>query len=368
MAIAWHNANYQKRRVILLDSPTANVADFPVLLKLTDTEAIANADMASLRYLIADWLGNVLAYEEESYTEGASYVNFETWASVPNIYASPSSDQNKVVVYYDYNGGSDLDDAANVWDANFEGVWHLHQGDSTAANFYADSSGNAHHGTLVDTDGDTIQADGKVYKCLDFNGDADYIGVGSITPHATLNTIEAWIRSDSVTTTQRVFAQGISGGNNLSMQIYSSAIRGLHGAGGGGQLVGGSESISSDTWYHVAYSVDDGANTAILYVNGVPEQTGTSNTLATSAQVMCLAAQSPAGAAERFNGDIDEARLSVGAARTADWLNYEYNNIADADNAQTWGAEEEVPSEPSVAAFQPQPVYRRPPRPVAVAY
>ena len=96
MAKSWDNANYQKRVEITIQSANvdSNLTDFPVLIVLSDSEAIANADMASKRYEFYDDGGTKLAYDEDSYTEGASYVNAEIWVNVGSVYASPSGDQN----------------------------------------------------------------------------------------------------------------------------------------------------------------------------------------------------------------------------------------------------------------------------------
>jgi len=315
------------------------LTDFSVCVKLSAdadySDALATG--ADIRFTDSDG-ETLLKHEMESWVGGGGgAVTADFWVKLPSISAVAGTD---FYVYWEKADAADAQDAANVWDANYEGVWHLHQGDSTAAGFYTDSSGNAHHGTLSDADGDTVQADGKVSKCLDFAGDADYIGIGTVSLHATLNTIEAWIRSDSVPTTQRLFVQGNNNyGNNLSIQIYSSAIRGIHGKDGGGQIVGSSQAISSDTWYHVAYAVDDGANESVLYINGLPVQTDAANTIGTAAYIAAIAAYSD-GSNERFNGDIDEVRLSVGAARSAAWIKFTYHNIAEADNELTWGGKE----------------------------
>ena len=49
-----------------------------------------------------------------------------------------------------------------------------------------------------------------------------------------------------------------------------------------------------------------------------------------------------------WDGLIDEVRISS-ISRSADWIKFEYRNMAEADNELTWAAEEEAPETSSLS-------------------
>ncbi len=118
-----------------------------------------------------------------------------------------------------------------------------------------------------------------------------------------------WIKSRNVANTQRVFAQGSTGGgNNFSLQIISSGIRGIIGIDGGGQFVGTSASITSNTWYHVALVF--GSSSLKLYINGVQQVSDTTTTtIGTSALATKMGIRADLATTEMLNGLIDEVRI-----------------------------------------------------------
>jgi len=78
-------------------------------------------------------------------------------------------------------------------------VWHLGDGDSTASDYYKDSTSNNNDGTLTDIDGDVESISSQIYKGLDFQGDNDRINVGngsSLNLGATF-TLSGWVNVTS---------------------------------------------------------------------------------------------------------------------------------------------------------------------------
>ena len=336
MSISWEPSGlYTKRRVITLDAPGANVADFPVLLKLEDAEAIVNADMASKRYLITDWLGNVLPYEEEAYSEGGSYVNFETWTCVPDLYTSPSGDQNKVVVYYDYDPGSDQDDAANAWDTNFLFVGHMNDASGGAQ----DSTSYGNH--FAQGSAPAYQQTGKVGFGQTFTSDYHYRN-SAIVSGVPL-TVSALVKPPDTATYYEVIALGDTNG----LQSFELLLRGPTAgdpvsartyAGTWDQAVTSSGFVAG-TWQHVA-AVFAATNDRRAYLNGGSK--GTNNTNLTpsgldNSRIGRLNFNSQSYFT--YSGGLDEVRIS-NIARSDAWIKFEYHNIFEGDNELTWGDEE----------------------------
>ena len=102
-------------------------------------------------------------------------------------------------VYYNNTNAADAQNANGVWDANFEGVWHLNEGYSTAPDFYQDSAGTQ-HGTLTDANTSSAAAAGKIGDAFDFeNGGAqpaDAIRIANFSQHFTNQiTFSGWVKS-----------------------------------------------------------------------------------------------------------------------------------------------------------------------------
>ena len=344
---AWADANYTKRMEIAVQTAylDANVASFPLLAKLTNTQAIANADIASKRYDFYDHNGNRLAFEQESYSEGASYANFECWVGVPDLYASPSGDQNKVWLYYGYDYGADRDQPTAVWDSDHKGVYHMGE----ASGNLLDSTANGHNSTSVNGTPDYQQA-GPVNFAVNFTpaseeyfafgdvNDWDF-GTGAMTVESSINT--------STTDYMAIVAKNNAGFNPCWIQTVAQWPRVYMNAAERGASA---TTVSSGTWRRVGFTrAADG--TLTHYVDGVGAANGSYNSDISTDGAGYIGSWGPGYAAYCFNGRIAEVRICAGA-RSAAWLKFEYRNMAEADNELTWGSEELLPSgHPTVKRF-----------------
>jgi hypothetical protein len=173
-----------------------------------------------------------------------------------------------------------------------------------------DSSGNGNTGQMIGMSTSTSPVAGKIGEALKFNGTSSYIPA-TVSLSANVATGCAWIKSSNVANSQRIFAQGTSGdasGNNFSLQIISSTIRGIVGNGGGGQFVGTGVSINSNIWYHVCMVL--GGGSLKLYINGSLAQTDTtSTTLATGSLGMAIGRTDNGSGVQYFQGILDDVRI-----------------------------------------------------------
>ncbi len=309
-----------------------NLTDFPCLVVLAADGDVGGRSQAAgqdLRFTLSDGTTQ-LPHEIENFAiDGTPEANGNIWVKVPSIAASGGA---SIRIYYGNDGASDGQDTTNVWDANYLSVYHLSEGDSTAAGFYKDSTSNANHGTLTDANGNTVQADGKIYKGMDFFGDADVI---TATGFANANfTIQAWIKRQA----------GISGFEGIAGYTDASKVRhevfldntGDVGMSAGGQFVASSMDVDDGNWWQVAAQWN--GSTRFIFVNGASVGFGSTTPLAgaTTASKMIIA--DLGGEGNEFNGVIDEVRFSD-ILRTANWQKFEYANINEADNELTIGAE-----------------------------
>ena len=161
---------------------------------------------------------------------------------------------------------------------------------------------------------------GETQYYLTFDGSSSSVDCGSDNSlddlHDNALTVEAWVRFDIVSSIQGVVTKREgsqvgwafyldSSNNRMLAKIYSS--------GDDGETVSSINSISTSTWYHVAFTYDDATYTEPrVWLDGVEDtniiraKTGTVNSDAT--QKLFIGAFSASSL--RLNGDIAWVRVS----------------------------------------------------------
>jgi hypothetical protein len=122
-----------------------------------------------------------------------------------------------------------------------------------------DASGRYINGVLTSMDPPNDWVIGRHGWSLATDGSNDRVDVGPNTWDNSPMSIVQWFLANNVATESRTFSRGTASGNNPSIQIFSSSIRGIMGNGddgGSGQVIGSATSISSATWYQAALVVD----------------------------------------------------------------------------------------------------------------
>ncbi|CAB1057424.1 Beta-galactosidase (EC [Olavius sp. associated proteobacterium Delta 1] len=354
---------YNYRRAITIDgsavSGTSGTLDnFPLLvslsgdwLKTTAADAvngtIENANGWDIVFRDSDERTQ-LDHEIEKYDGNAG--TLVAWVRIPSL---DKVDANETTIYMYYgNCGitASQENVSGVWDSNYVGVWHLVEGDSTAADFYQDSTSNDKHGTLTDADLDTIQDDGQISKAMDFNGDADYIQTMSGESKTAANfTWEAWFKTDTTTGPHILLWQGNQTDNGWS----SGDPTGDHEAHVNigkydtdniiGCYYGNDEDVAADTiqinaaftdttgFHHVAFVITNADTATVsgeLFLDGTSVGTDTTTQNTRDDWDPDLRIGGP-GAIERlFDGILDEVRVST-TARSADWIKTSHDNQDD---------------------------------------
>ena len=341
----WWHCNWTKRRKITFDNSaqSSSLTDFPAAVLLNPSRFnYANASTSDIRFVDSDNV-SVLEHEVEDWNEyGATVATTTIWVKVPSI---DTTGTDYIWMYYGAPENSTSSNATTtgVWDDNFVMVQHLQEGDSTAANFYKDSTSNGNDGTLTDTSGGTTAATGQVDGAVDFEGDADYIGCGSDSSLDITNvtTLEMWVKlnasgagtnRDMINKYWNDYSIEIGGTNKFTVS-YRNQLDTQY-------SVIDTVATTDSNWHHIAGVIDSGGN-VVLYVDGVQRNSAAFTGTSISSDPTQILSIGAGGNANNywFKGQIDDVRIS-NVTRSADWVAFEYCNMNDSCN--TYGAEEEA--------------------------
>ena len=190
------------------------------------------------------------------------------------------------------------------------GYWPLDEGSGTTT---ADLSGNNNTGTITGASWTT----GKLNGALSFNGTSNYVSMGTPT---TLKfgtgsfTVISWFKT-TATVFERIVSTGVSGYSNgfdLGVNTTNTCSAGCIGAelGGGSKAATVSFGTTATTfndgnWHQAAMVIDQTANTAQIYVDGVAQalsvQTGTCGTVSgTSVNIAACTSASATNSTDPF--------------------------------------------------------------------
>ncbi len=317
--IGWWDASWGQRRQLTFNNAAQaeNLVDFPVLVTLDATKldyAAIQAAGEDLRFIDDDGT-TVLSHEIDTWDPtGTSYV----WVRVPQIDAVSSVDY--IMLYYDNPVAPDGQDAAGVWTAGYNAVWHLNSD-------LQDSTANINDGV---NSGSTAGA-GQIGAARSFDGVDDFIDAGT-SPSLEVTgqlSIEAWFslaagqsgHPPRIVSKKNVWNDSF--GYNLEVHQSSGRVTSL--GSGTNYLRATGLTLSSDTWYYVATSVDGG--TGRVYLDGV-DVTADSTLSPLVANPQPLNIGRVAGSTAYFLGLLDEVRIS-GVTRSAAWIAAQHLSMSD---------------------------------------
>ena len=327
------------------------LADFPVLVKVSANgiSGFSYADCKKpngkdLRF--ADESGNLLSSEIDTWnTNGVSLV----WVKVPSLTAS-----TKITGYYGWDMAPQVS-AADVWDDNYVGVWHL---GAAGSETQKDSTTNRHdfvcssaHLAKVDL----AVADGAVGGAIGFNVTTDRKGrLTTADTNGRLSgfmdcTIETWLYPTNndlehgrvIMTKRRVY-------NEMSYHIYADKdggndcrprfLLGRESNSGATVYPGAcSKKPELDTWSHLAFTRlgSSGSLNAYLNKEKVLDNLGTSapgQLFSNPSIPLVLGNAESADSTSAYPGNMDEVRIS-NIVRSTDWINATHDTVTKANFA-----------------------------------
>jgi hypothetical protein len=358
---AWYNSSWQYRKAItILGSQVSgpnDLANFPVLISLTDSDLASDAqdDGDDILFTASD-KKTKLSHEIEAFDglTGQLYA----WVKIPKLF---TNNNTLIYMYYGNPSAASQQDAVNVWESNYVGVWHLKENPTGTAPQMKDSTSNAHHGTTTGmVSGD--QTGGKMDGSLNFDGTDAYVQTTSGESKTASNiTWSVWFKADSTTGSHHILWEGpaiengwgnpgVPSSHEMHLSIGRMTTANLLDFFYGYEYTTGNwvpaveiqTSFTDTANWHYAVVVLTGAGSSpsgTLYLDGSLIGTDTGTETGRSGWNTNLRI-GRCGTAERYlDGIADEVRVST-TARSAAWIETEYNNQSNPSSFYNIGTEE----------------------------
>lgn len=310
---------------------SGNLTDFPVYIDITADADIGDetrADGYDIRFTEDDG-ETLLKYERVYWTGGnGDDVTAHYYVKVPSILATGGA---TIYCYYGDADASDGEDAANVWDANYEVVLHM---DDATATTVADSTSHGSTGTKKGA-GEPNEVGGKIYKAQDFDEVDDHIDI-AVGYNTNGFTIEMLVNPDVGTGGDYVSDGDPSNKRAILCDFQADNFNIYNGGYPTGTASETQMAATEGSWQHIAYTTD--GTDLYGYKNGGVLVTELGTNLNTADMTGYELGNKSTGS-NQFGGLIEEFRISS-AIRSAAWFGFQWANWNEGDNELTWGSEE----------------------------
>jgi len=324
--------SYKRRITIQHEQVDSDLTDFPLSVSFSGDEdlgsRVSNTTYGyDIRFTTADGL-TLLPYERESFSVASGKTTANFWVKVPII---SSSTDTIIYMYYGNASQASTDwtqtgtptKAKSVWGTDYMGVWHL----NNPAN-PVDSSLSLNNGTNVGTTATT----GKLGGAALFNGTSAYIYTANTYLNPNNFTVSAWFKTSSTSSGKIVgLEQNQSGTTSPFADRHIAVLNGTvnyYWLSGQPKNINSASGYNDSNWHYATATMS--ANTGKLYVDGVYQGQATGGTYTYNLFWRMGSYKLPSGGFY-FNGSIDEVRVA-NSPRNADWIGFEYKNIANPTN------------------------------------
>ena len=313
----WYNPAWDSREPITVNNGQVNgtLTNFPMLYSVTDASLVGNTQASGNDILFTASDGvTKLNHEIESYN--ASTGQLVAWVKVPSLASGTG-----LYIYFGNPSASNQQNAAGVWDGNFEMVQHFPNGSALSAN---DSTANHCNASTLNA---TSPGTGQIGGAARFNGTSnsiDFAPCGALN-NWTAQTVSLWIKAQpGMAQYARMIEKGSNdewsvvwnydaGSNQLTMQQLGSSAN----------LVAPANPLADNAWHKLDLTVDSSENVS-LYVDGALNAQGQSPSGPQGTTGNIRLGQF-GGGGFYYAGMADELRISR-SVRTAAWLQAEYHN------------------------------------------
>jgi hypothetical protein len=302
---------------------SGNVANFPVLIRLTAAEApimaAAKAGGADLRFSRTDNTPP-FPYHIESWDTSAGGTGAAIWVKLDTVKGNDSLQSFRM--HWGNPAASDSSRPAVVFDTanGYVGVWHMNgTGNET------DATVNGNTATAV---GAPASAAGIIGKGRSFaRASSQHFTVAN---HASLNwttpalTLSAWIKGNDWEGSSRIFQKGLgTDGNSAQYGMRENSNDQLAIELNGVHTATSSASVPAAGTWALVHARYNGA-TRQVYLNGVQILTSNYTANITTNTDALNIGRRPDGT-NFFNGVMDELRVQ-NVARSTDWMRLEHEN------------------------------------------
>lgn len=330
----FNTSSFQKSKIFKFNTTasganvTGDVYNFPLLLRITGSTIVDAVESSApdIRFLDGDGV-TWLDYQIERWSQ--SLDSAEVWVKVPKIDGNSAADF--ITMYYDQASGVSIPDgqcASCVFDTTngFAGVWHLAEAGNDNASNYQDATINGYHGT-----GNSMVAGSQVAALTgygqNFDGSADYIGLGTTAGSTKAHTVSFWMKISSLASFQSVVDKLPNDATGIGWNFKARTNGDLYyrlGSESAATDLNATSVLAAGTWLYVTGTFD-GVNTARVYTNGALKTSSTSITRSTSntTTTLRLGIPSAAATAERYGGVLDELQISK-VVRDSNWVKLSY--------------------------------------------
>jgi hypothetical protein len=342
----WGDTRFNYRRSITIDHSliSADLTDYPMLVKLTDSSLRDGANGGN----VVDSNGyDIMFYDESCNLLSHELVYYDNTIGAIVMYVKvPLVMSDRDTVIYMYYGSDEItsdQSTTATWNSNYVMVQHLHQANLAGL---LDSTSNDNDAVAEQNTPD-YQQGGKIHQSV-YIGNVEFIHFGddsSLRPEYV--TIEAWLHASTFGATAAQMPYDDGAPWDAPWAGYGLHKTGVQKFYFQGNEDGTYRSITDDvvrslaTWYHVVGKYD--GNYFYLYVNGVKTQStptdwdgvitynGTPN--------FVLGCHSTHNAGEYWRGRIEEVRIS-NVARSDAYVEASYENENDFATFASVGGEE----------------------------
>jgi hypothetical protein len=322
--------DYRKKIVIDSDQVAGNLANFPMLFTITDSDLKnkAQPDGDDIYFTSSDGKTK-LNHEIESYNN----TNGELIAWV-NITSLSSSTDTVIYMYYGNPSALDQSNVTGVWDENFVAVYHLSE--TPTGTVYDSTSNNIDLTPNAMEAGDQVV--GPIDGSINFDGDPERLA-SSNTITIESFTFEAWVSSDSWSG-WHAFASVADSGGTLWRDFGSYNDDPFIDSDGITYDI--AQFQSGSAWRHIVgrYNDSAGSNRLRGFINGTITGDTANPSLSSLTGYVALGSLYWTGSWEDyFDGRLDEVRIS-NISRSNDWIATEFKNQNDTNSFYSVFAEE----------------------------
>lgn len=328
--------SYRKAIVINSDYVTGDLTDFPVLVSFTDSSFGTHIQDNGEDIIFLDSEGKKLSHEIESVATSTGVL--VAWVKIPSL---SSTEDTVLNMYYGNAGVGSQQDAENVWDDNFKGVWHLGDFDSTPATTtmpdFLDSTSNNNDGSSQNMIGglENLVSTSTINGGVQFDGVDDYIIVDNSAslsfPTGSNFTFSLWTKAYNDQSSDTKFIEKktelaqtdpviLIDGNASNVGVTfdvkdESAAQAT--------VIGDLTVFDDDNWHHIV-GVKNG-NSIYLYVDSVLDGTDSASFSSDWNNGKIRFGTSKDLGNRFLEGNLDEVRIS-NIARSTSTIETSYNN------------------------------------------
>ena len=338
--------HYKKTLTIDSAKVAATLTDFPVLVDIYDTDLHdpnkVQADGDDIAFMVN---GTPVDHEIELFDQNfnSTHAHLVAWVRVPTLSATTDT---VLEMYYGNPDSGPLENPAGVWRDGYAGVWHM-DGDPSSEMILDSSSSNMDGTPLAMESTDSVA--GKIGHALNFDGLNEHVRTGP-TPSDSWSaiTVSGWVNLDGTGIGRFISKEVGSDGTPIVWMVGHNGTK-IHciittdGASGAQTEIDAGPALTVGTWHYVVMVWDPTLPSGQLrvYIDGTL-YTSADNTGSTFTDSDLDAYLASAPGSRYFNGQLDELRVES-TARSANWIQTEYNNQNDPASFLSVGTEETLP-------------------------